>query len=61
MVATWWLHDRIFNMARPSKSTPLDLTQTHDLTMGTIERLTCPKVNRKLSCVTAKPLRCVSG
>ena len=30
-------------MARPSKSTPLDLTQTHDLTLGTIERLTCPE------------------
>jgi integrase len=30
-------------MARPSKSTPLDLTQTHDLTNGTIERLTCPE------------------
>ena len=30
-------------MARPSKSTPLDLTQTHDLTIGTIERLTCPE------------------
>ena len=30
-------------MARPSKSTPLDLTQTHDLTVGTIELLTCPE------------------
>jgi integrase len=29
-------------MARPNKSTPLDLTQSHDLTVGTIERLTCP-------------------
>ena len=42
MVATWWLHGRQ-DMARPSKSTPLDLTQTHDLTLGTIERLTCPE------------------
>ena len=30
-------------MARPSKSTPLDLTQTHDLTVGAIERLSCPE------------------
>jgi integrase len=30
-------------MARPSKSTPLDLAQAHDLTIGTIERLTCPQ------------------
>jgi integrase len=29
-------------MARPSKSTPLDLTQAQDLTMGVIDRLTCP-------------------
>lgn len=29
-------------MARPSKSTPLDLTQAQDLTAGTIDRLTCP-------------------
>jgi hypothetical protein len=41
-LATWWLHGRQ-DMARPSKSTPLDLTQTHDLTLGTIERLTCPE------------------
>lgn len=29
-------------MARPSKSTPLDLTQAQDLTVGAIDRLTCP-------------------
>lgn len=30
-------------MARPSRFTSLDLTQTHELTIGTIERLTCPQ------------------
>lgn len=30
-------------MARTSKSTPLDLTQAQDLTVGTIDRLTCPQ------------------
>ena len=30
-------------MARPSRYTSLDLTQTHELTIGTIERLTCPQ------------------
>ncbi len=29
-------------MARQSKSTPLDLTRTQDLTIGAIDRLTCP-------------------
>lgn len=30
-------------MARTSKSTPLDLTQAQDLTVGTIDRLSCPQ------------------
>lgn len=30
-------------MARPSKSTLLDLSKAHTLTIGTIERLTCPE------------------
>lgn len=29
-------------MARPSKSAPIDLTQSHELTAGLIERLRCP-------------------
>lgn len=39
MVATW----EFLSMARPSKSTPLDLRQTQDLTASTIDRLTCPQ------------------
>ena len=39
MVATW----EFSIMARPSKSTPLDLTQAQDLTVGVIDRLTCPQ------------------
>lgn len=35
-------------MTRPSKSTPLDLTQTHDLAVGVIERLTCPNGNTQI-------------
>ena len=31
------------SMARPSRFTSLDLTQTHELTIGTIERLSCPQ------------------
>lgn len=30
-------------MARPSKTTPVDLTKAQNLTVGTIERLTCPE------------------
>jgi hypothetical protein len=57
-LATWWLHDEVSSMARPSKSTPLDLTQTHDLTVGTIERLTCPHGKAQAFCETATPPRC---
>jgi len=39
MVATW----EFSIMARPSKSTPLNLTQAQDLTVGVIDRLTCPQ------------------
>ena len=29
-------------MARPKKADSIDLTQPHDLTVGLLERLTCP-------------------
>jgi integrase len=38
MTATW----EFLSMARTSKTAPLDLTRTQDLTIGTIDRLTCP-------------------
>jgi integrase len=40
-LATWWLHGEI--MARPSKSALIDLTQAHDLTIGLIDRVSCPE------------------
>lgn len=42
MVATWWLHGKVDDMARPRKTDAPNLTQAQDLTAGLIERLTCP-------------------
>ena len=41
-LATWWLHEMDLAMARPKNSALIDLTQTHELTHGLIDRLTCP-------------------
>jgi integrase len=41
MVATW-LHVANALMARPKKDSPVDLREVHELTVGVIERLTCP-------------------
>jgi integrase len=44
-LATWWLHDfgdEVQSMARPRKTDTPDLSKSHDLKAGLIERLTCP-------------------